>query len=463
MARILIVEDDDSLRQVLSMFLVKSNHDVTSASSGEDALSLIDSELEDFDLILTDLMMGRMSGLQILSHVKEKYPQTEVILMTAFSTVETAIDAMRHGAFDYVEKPFKLEEISITIEKALEKRELSLENIRLKQELSERYRFEHIIGKSSKMQQVFDRIGRVAPTKTSVLLTGASGTGKELVARAIHFNSPRKDKPFIVVNCGAIPDTLMESELFGHAKGAFTGAHTTKKGLIEAANGGTIFLDEIGEISLPMQVKLLRFLQEHQIRMVGGISEIAVDVRVVAATNKDLADEVEKGTFREDLYYRLNVIRIHLPPLRERRDDIPYLARHFLNKYNQELGRDVQSFSPETMEILLSQPYLGNVRELENLIEHAVTFATGGEITPDALPDHIRGGSQDLGGKQDLVTIPPDGMDIEAHLAEIERKLLLNALKRTNGIRKDAAELLGISFRSIRYKLAKYGIDENDS
>ena len=295
MARILVVEDDDSLRQVLSMFLVKSNHDVTSASSGEDALSVIDSDLEDFDLILTDLMLGRMSGLKILSHVKEKYPQTEVILMTAYSTVETAIDAMRRGAFDYVGKPFKLEEISITIEKALEKRELSLENIRLKQELSERYRFEHIIGKSSKMQQVFDRIGRVAPTKTSVLITGASGTGKELVARAIHFNSPRKDKPFIVVNCGAIPDTLMESELFGHAKGAFTGAHTTKKGLIEAANGGTIFLDEIGEISLPMQVKLLRFLQEHQIRMVGGISEIAVDVRVVAATNKDLADEVERG------------------------------------------------------------------------------------------------------------------------------------------------------------------------
>ncbi|HOI09185.1 MAG TPA: sigma-54 dependent transcriptional regulator [Myxococcota bacterium] len=463
MARILVVEDDHSLREVLAMFLAKSGHEVQVASDGEEALLKLEPGDGELDLVLTDLKLGRTSGLDILTRVKERSPQTEVILMTAFSTVETAIDAMRRGAFDYVGKPFKLEEISITVEKALEKRELSLENIRLRQELSERYRFEHIVGKTAKMHQVFDRIMRVAPTKTSVLITGESGTGKELVARAIHFNSPRKDKPFIVVNCGAIPDTLMESELFGHAKGAFTGAHATRHGLIESANGGTVFLDEIGEISLPMQVKLLRFLQEHKIRMVGGVAELPVDVRVVAATNKDLSTEVEKGLFREDLFYRLNVIRIHLPPLRDRREDIPYLIRHFLDKFRKDLGRDVRTVSPEAMEVLMGLKYAGNVRELENLMEHAVTFAAETEITPDALPDHIRGGAVEPAAKDDVATIPPEGMDIEAHLADIECRILLNALKRTRGVRKDAAELLGISFRSMRYKLAKYGIAEADS
>jgi two-component system response regulator PilR (NtrC family) len=462
MARILVVEDDQSLREVMTLFLAKSGHDVVVATDGESGLREIADE--DLDLVVTDLKLGRVSGLDVLTRCKEVAPQTEVILMTAFSTVETAIEAMRRGAFDYVGKPFKLDEISITIEKALEKRALSLENIRLKRELSERYRFEQIVGRTAKMRQVFERIARVAPTKTSVLITGESGTGKELVARAIHFNSPRKDRPFVVVNCGAIPDALMESELFGHVKGAFTGAHTTRHGLLEAAEKGTVFLDEIGEISLPMQVKLLRFLQEHKIRLVGGVQEVAVDVRVVAATNKDLAVEVERGRFREDLYYRLNVIRIHLPPLRERVEDISYLVHHFLDKCRKELGRDVHGVTPQVIEHLMGLRYNGNVRELENIIEHAVTFATGHSVTMDDLPEHVR--LADAGSAppaDDVATVPPEGVDMEAKLADIERKLLMNALKRSGGVRKDAAALLGISFRSIRYKLAKYGISAADS
>ena len=285
-------------------------------------------------------------------------------------------------------KPFKLEEISITLQKALERRNLSLENIRLRIALSDKYSFAHIVGKSQTMHKVFEKIIKVAPTKTSVLITGESGTGKELVARAVHFNSNRKDKPFVVVNCGAIPDQLMESELFGHVKGAFTGAHATRHGLFESADGGTIFLDEIGELSLAMQVKLLRFLQDHKIRMVGGVQEISVDTRVVAATNRDLSQLVQAGAFREDLFYRLNVIGLHLPPLRERREDIPVLVMHFIEKYRKELGRDdIRGVSPEVMDILSTHEFKGNVRELENIVEHAMTFASDDRITTDALPE----------------------------------------------------------------------------
>ncbi len=462
MARILVVEDDQSLREVLFLFLKKLGHDVSVATTGEEGIRMLEDE--EFDLVLSDLKLGRKSGLDVLIRCKEIAPQIEVVLMTAFSTIETAIEAMKRGAFDYVGKPFKLDEISVTIEKALEKRALSLENIRLKRELSERFRFDQIVGKTARMRQVFERIERVAPTKTSVLITGESGTGKELVARALHFNSPRKDRPFIVVNCAAIPDALMESELFGHIKGAFTGAHMTRHGLIEAADKGTVFLDEIGELSLAMQVKLLRFLQDHKIRPVGGVQEVAVDVRVVAATNRDLALAVESGRFREDLFYRLNVIRIHLPPLRERVEDIAYLVHHFIEKFARELNRDITGVAPGVMEHLMSQRFPGNVRELENVVEHAMTFSKGPLIDLDALPEHLRPATgRPTSDRDDVATIPADGMDIEAVLADIERRILLNALKRTGGVRKTAAELLGISFRSIRYKLAKYGISDADS
>ncbi len=457
MARILVIEDDSSLRQVLEMFLRKTGHEVVSASSAEEGLRFVGDN--EFDLVLTDLKLGRQSGLDVLSRVKASAPECEVIVMTAYSTVETAIEAMRRGAFDYVGKPFKLDEISITIEKALERRALSLENIRLRRELSGRYRFDQIVGKTARMRQVFDTVARVAATRTSVLITGESGTGKELVARAIHFNSPRKDGPFVVVNCGAIPDTLMESEMFGHVRGAFTGAHTTRHGLLESAQGGTVFLDEIGEVSLPMQVKLLRFLQEHTIRLVGGTQEVKVDVRVVAATNKDLHQEVKAGRFREDLFYRLNVIRIHLPPLRERAEDIPYLAQHFVEKFCREIGREPLVIAPDVMERLKALRYPGNVRELENILEHAVTFGRGRTIEMDALPEHVRQTRLDtLSPLEDVTQVPEEGLDLEARLEDIERRILLNALRRAGGVRKDAATLLGITFRSMRYKLAKYGL-----
>lgn len=463
MARILVVEDDQSLREVLRMFLGKAGHDVTVAGNGEKAVKTLSND-DEFDLVVTDLKLGELSGIDVLTCSKEHYPQTEVILMTAFSTVETAIDAMRKGAFDYIGKPFKLDEISIIIDKALEKRDLSLENIRLRIALSDKYSFDHIVGKTQAMHRVYEKIIRVAPTRTSVLITGESGTGKELVAKAIHFNSPRKEKPFVVVNCGAIPDQLMESELFGHVKGAFTGAHANRHGLFESADGGTIFLDEIGELSLPMQVKLLRFLQDHNIRMIGGTQEVSVDVRVVAATNKDLAKEAASGNFREDLFYRLNVIGIALPPLRERREDIPVLVTHFIDKYRRELGRDILGVSPEVIEILNNHEFKGNVRELENIVEHAMTFATGDKITADALPEQIRGRSPSGGvaGVNAIYNVPDQGMDLEGLLSDIEKRLLLDALRKTGGVRKDAADLLGISFRSIRYKLAKYDLGDLD-
>ena len=441
------------------MFLQKTGHDVVLADSAEQAITHLDAD--QFDLVITDLKLGKKSGLDVLSRSKGVAPLTEVIIMTAYSKVETAIEAMRRGAFDYVGKPFKLDEISITIDKALERRNLSLENVRLRRELSGRYRFEQIIGKTARMRQIFETIARVAPTRTSVIITGDSGTGKELVARAIHFNSPRKERPFVVVNCGAIPETLMESELFGHVKGAFTGAHATRHGLLESSNGGTVFLDEIGEISLAMQVKMLRFLQEHSIRLVGGTKELKVDVRVVAATNRDLADEVKEGRFREDLYYRLNVIRVHLPTLRERVEDIPYLAQHFVEKYAKELGSGPLTMEPEVMDHLGSLRYPGNVRELENIIEHAATFASEGLITMDTLPEHVRMVSgTEVSPEDDVARVPAEGIDLEERLADIEKRVLLNALRRSSGVRKDAAALLGISFRSMRYKLSKYRISD---
>ena len=461
MARILVVDDEKSMREFLEIFLRKEGHQVALAANGAEAFQQIDGDIE-FDLIVTDLKMPRVTGIDVLDHAKEVSPHTMVIVMTAYSTAETAIEAMKKGAHDYIPKPFKVDEIRVVIEKALEKRNLMLENLRLKGVLKQKFSFSNIIGKSAGMQKVFDLIARVAKTRASVLITGESGTGKELVAKAIHFNSLRKEAPFVVINCGAIPETLMESEMFGHVKGAFTGASRDKKGLFEAADGGSLFLDEIGELSPPLQVKLLRVLQERRIKPVGGVAEREVDVRVIAATNKVLEDEVRESRFREDLYYRLNVITIHLPPLRERQEDIPIIAEHFLHKYVREMSKDIHGITPDAVTALMNYRFVGNVRELENIIERAVTFETGDVLTVDSLPRSLVEEQSPLGDFKGNVFLPDRGVDLEAILADIEKTFLLKALERADGVKTEAAKVLGISFRSIRYKLEKYDISDTE-
>jgi two-component system response regulator PilR (NtrC family) len=384
-------------------------------------------------------------------------------MITAYASADTAIKAMKEGAYDYITKPFKVEEIKLIIKNALEKKNLQKENILLKQVVRDRYHFENIIGQSSKMLALYDLLEKVAPTKTNILITGESGTGKELVAKAIHFNSPRKEKPFVTLNCGAIPEPLIESELFGHMKGAFTDAIATKKGLFEVADEGTIFLDEISELPLLMQVKLLRVLQDKEFKRVGGTEDIRVDVRIMSATNKDLEGAVKEKLFREDLFYRLNVIQIKLPPLRERREDIPLLAEHFLKKYSEELNKNISRISSEASHILLSYEFPGNVRELQNIIERAVALEATQELTAQNLSSYL---DEQISLKKGPVNleIPSEGIDLEKVVEDLERTLLLKALDRTKGIKKKAAELLHINFRSMRYRLEKYGLNhEADS
>ncbi|NUN13259.1 MAG: sigma-54-dependent Fis family transcriptional regulator [Myxococcales bacterium] len=461
MERILIVDDETSMREFLEIFLRQEGYVVETASNGEEAIAL--AKNQEFDLVLTDLKMPKVTGIEVLERVKSLWANTQVIVMTAYSTAETAIEAMKKGAYDYISKPFKVDEIKVIIEKALEKRHLSLRVVQLQGALEEKYAFENIVGRSQRIQQVFELIRRVAKTKTSVLIVGESGTGKELVANALHYNSLRKDMPFVVINCGAIPENLMESELFGHMRGAFTGAIAAKKGLFEVANGGTIFLDEIGDLPLVLQVKLLRVLQERKIKPVGSTAEVDVDVRVIAATNKRLEEEIQRGTFREDLYYRLNVIQVRLPSLRERMEDVPLIAHHFCQKYAKELGKEITQIEPRAMDALMRYPFMGNVRELENIMERAVTFETTTMLTIDSLPRYVI----DVEGivqqtVDDLKILPPNGCDLDQILADLERALLYQALERTNGNKTDAAKLLRISFRSIRYKLDKYNISDAD-
>jgi two-component system, NtrC family, response regulator PilR len=453
---ILVVDDERSLREFLSICLGRAGHKVTVAEDPATALRALTS---DVDLVITDLKMpGTMDGLGVLDEVKKRHPDTQVIVMTAYASTETAIAAMKRGAYDYLTKPFKVDEISVVVERALERQALVQANAALRDKVQGRYKLSSLLGRSPSMQRVFELIRKIAPTRTNVLVTGESGTGKELVARALHHEGPRATKPFVAVNCGAIPDTLMESELFGHVRGAFTGASAAKEGLFAAADGGTLFLDEIAELSSPMQVKLLRALQERRIKPVGGVEEQGVDVRVVAATNRDLEAEVASGGFRQDLYYRLNVIQVHLPPLRQRRDDIPLLIDHFLKRYVGELGKRIIGVSPEALAVLVSYDYPGNVRELENVIERAVTLETSKIITRGALPDLQKHGT--LGAADGEQTdLPAEGLELDRILAEYERAIVLKALKQTGGVRKDAARLLGITFRSLRYRLAKLGID----
>jgi two-component system response regulator PilR (NtrC family) len=454
--KILVADDEQSMREFLDIMLKKEGYKVSLASNGEEVAKLVENDL--FDLVLLDIRMPKLDGISSLRKIKACAPETVVIMITAYASADTAIKAMKEGAYDYITKPFKVEEIKLIIKNALEKKNLQKENILLKQVVRDRFHFGNIIGQSPKMVALYDLLEKVSPTKTNILITGESGTGKELVAKAIHYNSPRRDKPFVTLNCGAIPESLIESELFGHMKGAFTDAIATKKGLFEVADEGTIFLDEISELPLLMQVKLLRVLQDKEFKRVGGTDDIRVDVRIIAATNKDLEEGVKEKRFREDLFYRLNVIQIKLPPLRDRKEDVQILANHFLKKYSQELSKSISKISPEALQVLLNYEYPGNVRELQNIIERAVALEGSPELTPHNLSSYLS--EQPLLKKGPIdIEIPNEGIDLEKIVEDLERSLLLKALDRTKGIKKKAAELLHINFRSMRYRLEKYGLN----
>ncbi|MCG8420016.1 MAG: sigma-54 dependent transcriptional regulator [Proteobacteria bacterium] len=458
---VLVVDDERSMREFLAICLRREGHEVSVAASGADALAALGDNAT--DVVITDLRMpGEVDGLGVLRAIKERALPTEVIVVTAYATPETAIAAMKQGAYDYLTKPFKVDDIQAVIGRAMEKRALIVANAALREQVSGRYRLASLIGKSRPMQKLFALIGKIHSARSSVLITGESGTGKELVARALHTEGTRADHPFVAVNCGAIPDELMESELFGHVKGAFTGAHADKSGLFQHADRGTLFLDEIGELSLGLQVKLLRALQERTIKPVGSPEEIDIDVRVIAATNRELEEEVARGAFRSDLYYRLNVIELRVAPLRQRREDIPLLVEHFLRRYGPEQNRSGLTITPEAMLQLRDYDYPGNVRELENLIERAVTLSAGTRIDADVLPE-LR--SSPRPGVQDgaAFEFPEQGLDLDQVLSDYEREIIRRALDRTGGVRTKAAQLLGISFRSLRYRLRKLGLDnEND-
>jgi len=452
---ILIVDDERSMREFLGIYLRREGYRIEAAQGAAEAMAALKSRV--FDVVITDLRMPDTDGLTILAEAKRLHPDTEVIVVTAFSTTETAIAAMKAGAHDYLTKPFKIDEVSLVVERAMEKRRLARDNLALRDEIKGRYKLDRLLGKSPPMQRVFDVLRKVASTRTSVLLVGESGTGKELAARALHELSPRTEQPFVAVNCGAIPETLLESELFGHVRGSFTGASSDKQGLFEAANNGTLLLDEVADLPVAMQVKLLRVLQERKVKPVGGVAEREVDVRIVAATNRDLEAEVDKAAFRQDLYYRLNVIQIRLPPLRDRREDLPLLVEHFVRKFSAEHGRPVVGATPEAMSALMLYHFPGNVRELENMIERAVTLATSDSLDIDAFPSLA--GLQGVAPSSNAVdNLPVDGLDLERHLEDYERTILIKALEKTGGNRTEAARLLRVSFRSMRYRLSKLGI-----
>jgi len=444
--RVLIVDDEEQMRDLLAKILEKNGFQVSMAGDGNQALALL--EKEPVDLVVTDVRMPGMDGMEALKAIKELSPEVVVIIMTAFGSIDQAVQAVKEGAYDYISKPFKIDEMLLTIKKALEERYLRHEVTALRHELRTRYHFENLIGKSRAMQEVFTLIEQVASSRSTVMVYGKSGTGKELVARAIHYNSLRAPRPFVAVNCAAIPSELLESELFGHEKGAFTGAIATKVGKFELANGGTLFLDEVGSMRLDLQAKILRALQEREIERVGGTRTIKIDVRVIAATNRDLKKAVEEGTFREDLYYRLNVVPITLPDLKDRQEDIPLLANHFLQKFAQESNPNIREISKEAMGILMSYPWPGNVRELENVIERAVTLGRGCAILLSDLPPHLAGGAGPV----------ERALAEEASLEELERDYIEAVLRRTKGHQIRAAAILGIDRRTLYRKIRRYGI-----
>jgi len=458
-ANILVVEDELSMRELLELMLTRTGYRVDCAESGRDAISLI--KINDYDLLLSDMRLGDITGLDVLKAAKQKNSDTVAIMISAYASTENAVEAMNLGAYDYVPKPFDNVELKDTIARALEIKSLETEKEVLDGELKKTVHFGKIVGNSPRMTHIYKMVRQVAKTRTNVLITGESGTGKELIARAIHEESDRRGMPFVVINCGGIPENLIESELFGHCRGSFTGATQDKKGLMELAEGGTFFLDEIGELSLLLQVKLLRAIQERTIKPVGGVKDIAIDVRFISATNKRLEEEVMEGRFREDLFYRLNVIEIKVPPLRERKGDLRPLIQHFLEKYAREMGKEVTKISSYAVDMLQKYDFPGNIRELENLIERSVALTSTNIVLPDSLTLSVqkRRWIEGIHGKRYDLDEVEHGVSLERIMEEIERAYLEKALSITDNKKKQAADLLGMTFRSFRYKLEKLGIE----
>ncbi|UCD71561.1 MAG: sigma-54-dependent Fis family transcriptional regulator [Syntrophobacterales bacterium] len=449
---ILLIDDEENFRHMLSVILKKRGYDVETANNGIDGLKKVDTG--SYDTVLCDIRMPEMDGLEFLKEAQTAGCESTIIMMSAYGTLDTAIEAMKLGAYDYISKPFKPDEIVLTLKKAEERERLRRENIFLKKEVQKEYSFENIISKNERMRQIFDTIRKVAKYKSTILIAGESGTGKELVAKAIHFNSDRSDNPFIPVNCGAIPENLLESELFGHTKGSFTNAVRTKKGLFEEADGGTMFLDEIGELPLQLQVKLLRVLQDGEIRRIGDARPITIDVRIIAATIKDLDKEVREGKFRDDLFYRLNVLPIKIPPLRDRKEDVSILVDHFIYKYSRELKKPIEGITPEALNCLLNYSWNGNVRELENVIERAIVLTESNQIQVENLPLEIQNPRE-----ESRFSFLNDELSIKKASRYLEIDLIKKALNKTKGNHTHAAKLLEISHRALLYKIKEYGIE----
>ena len=454
--RILLVDDDADIRETMVTLLSMNDYQVTAVADGQSAIDKINREK--YNIVITDLMMPKMSGIEVIKNLKGIDPDLQCIVITGYATVSTAVDAMKAGAYDYLMKPFNGSEVLMLLKRVMELQDLQAENSQLKRNLQHRYDYENLIGSSEGIQKVCSLIEKVAETDSTILILGESGTGKELVARTIHYNSPRKNKPLIPINCGAIPETLLESELFGHEKGAFTGASATRIGRFELADGGTLFLDEIGDMSPTLQVKLLRVLQQREFERVGGVKTIKVDVRIIAATNIDLEHAVNEGKFREDLYYRLNVIPVVVPPLRERKDDIPLLMDHFLNYFNKSKKRVIKGFTPAAMEILISYPWPGNIRELENLVERLVILKGEGTIDPDDLPDKFISHTFNRDGAL-RITLPETGVNLKDVVEEFENNLILQAMQKAQGVKNRAAQLLSLNRTTLVEKLKKKKLD----
>ena len=451
---VLIVDDEEIMREILETLLTREGYQVRMAASGEAGLELARSTT--FDAAIVDVMMPGMDGIAVLQELKKLDDELPVLMVTAFASVETAITAMKLGAFDYVTKPFKNDEVLVVVRNAVERRHLIAENTALRQNLqAQAQRFSGIIGRSPKMKQLFNLIIQAAPSRSTILITGESGTGKELVARAIHANSPRVDRAFVAVNSGNLPPELLESTLFGHVKGAFTGAINPKKGLFDLADKGSIFFDEIGNISPETQVKLLRVMQEREFMRLGGMETIKVDVRIIAATNNDLRQMVEEGTFREDLYYRMHVINVYLPPLRERKDDIPPLAQHFLEKYGEENAKPEMELTPDALDLMMEYDWPGNVRELENVIERAVVLGNGVKLGPDLIPEHVRSAPSFHIPK---FSVPPEGISFKDVITNVEKRLIESTLEAAGGVQKRAAELLKIKPTTLNEMIKRYEI-----